>query len=292
MSKNKILFATGEGIGNVIQTIPVIRTLNEVLGFEIDLWHAFGSFPMPKAIHYVNKWISGGQINNLNFNDYCGLVSTIHTSNYVSNIPLKLLNNPTKLSMTRSEVDTYMDIARDLGAKDFIWHGECLYSNVSEQDRCDVIIHDGYNRKSPNKSWRVKSYPRYKAVAEVLEYDGFKVGSVGSKAEYVEKTIDLTGFDLLTTLGFIKKCKVFLSNDSGLYHCANALRIPNVVIFTYTSTDKNYDRRFHKYSTIIGRDDLECRWCQCEPRFKTCETRECRKIDFPIVVEAVRSLMT
>jgi len=41
---NKILFCSGEGIGNVIQTIPVIRTLTESMGYTVDFWHAFGAF--------------------------------------------------------------------------------------------------------------------------------------------------------------------------------------------------------------------------------------------------------
>ena len=66
MSKNRLLFCTGEGIGNTVQTIPVIRTLTEVLGYEVDFWHVFGSFGVPKFIPYVNKWIRGGKITDIN----------------------------------------------------------------------------------------------------------------------------------------------------------------------------------------------------------------------------------
>jgi len=292
MDCKKLLFCTGEGIGNVIQTIPVIRTLKEVLGFEIDLWHAFSSFPVPKVIPYVNKWIVGGNIRNINFSEYVGAVTTTWTKTHVKQLPIRVLNDPVgSFSMTRSEVDVYMDIARDLGAEEesLIWEGECLYSNVSDEDKYDIVIHNGYNYKGADR-WQVKSYPYYREVAEMLLDDGFKVCSVGSDQEYIKGTKNMTGLDLLTTLGVIKKSDVFLGNDSGLYHCANALRVPNVAIFTFTSTEKNYDRRFHKYAYIAGRDDLECRWCQCQPRFETCENHECREVDPEDIYESVLGL--
>ena len=289
MSKGKLLFCTGEGIGNVVQTIPVVRTLTEVMGYEVDFWHAFGTFPIPKIIPYVNSWFRSGEISHINPRDYIGKVSTKWTETHINLRPisyLKLLNKIVPLSMRRSEVDTYMDIARDLGVEEesILWHGKCNFFKTIEY--CDIVIHNGYNMHG--KGWEPKSYPYYSEVAEQLISSGFKVCSVGAASEYIKGTYNLTGLDLLTTLGVIKNCKVFLGNDSGIYHCANALQVPNIVIFTYTSTEKNYDARFHKYAKIVGRDDLECRWCQCEPRFKTCEKKECREVDPTIIVEAVR----
>jgi ADP-heptose:LPS heptosyltransferase len=113
-----------------------------------------------------------------------------------------------------------------------------------------------------------------------------KICSVGDKREYIKGTVDRTGMSLLDTLGLIKNSKLFIGNDSGLYHCANALSIPNLVIFTFTSTVKNYDKRFHKYSKII-RKDLTCSPCQGTIRFNSCEDHGCRDIDPDGVVNAV-----
>ena len=290
----KLLFCTGEGIGNVIQTVPVIRTLNEVLGFEIDFWHAFGSFPIPKVIPYVNKWIHAGEIMQINPNDYVGKVSTVWTVNRIHLGPvggIKLLNNIVPLTMIRSEVDIYMDIARDLGVKeeDIIWHGSCNYS--PSRDKYDVVVHNGYNPVG-SANWQIKSYPHYPQVVELLKDSGLTVCSVGNKSEYIKSTIDRTEMPLLDTLGVIKNSKVFLGNDSGIYHCANALQVPNVVIFTATSIEKNHDKRFHKYSTVIGRDDLKCRPCQAGRRWnKDCKTWDCREIDPEIIYNSVRRLI-
>jgi len=288
---NKILFCTGEGIGNVIQTIPVIRTLKEILGYEIDYWWAFGTYNVPKIIPYVDEWMVGQKIRSINPNDYRGKVSTFWTRDYL-NIPplnrLPLLNKIQLLRMDRSEIETYMDIARDLGAqeKDLIWYGECSYNELRKaKNQYDIVIHDGYNRHGA-ANWSIKSYPYYEEVVKLL--DEFKTCSVGAKNEYIEGTDDKTGLDLLTTGGIIKNCKVFLSNDSGLYHYANVLGIKNIVIFTATSIKKNFDSRFHKYSTIVGRDGLECRPCQDGHGWKNCKTWECRNIDPKLIADIIK----
>jgi len=293
-NRNKrILFCTGEGIGNTIQTIPAIRTLKEVLGYKVDMWHAFGAFPVPKIIPYVDKWFTGREILLLDTSGYDGLVSTFWTRDYI-NIgalsSLELLNEIKPLRMDRSEVDIYMDIARDLGApeKDLIWYGKCGYNKTKE--KYDVVISDGYNRMG-SANWSIKQYPYYKAVVTLLKEKSLNICALGGPGEYISGTVDRTGLDLLDSLGIIKNSKVVLSNDSGLYHAANALEVKNLVIFTATSIEKNYDSRFHKFSTIIGRDDLDCRPCQAGRKWKTCKTWECREIDPKIIVEKVEELL-
>ena len=113
--------------------------------------------------------------------------------------------------------------------------------------------------------------------------------SVGSTREYIEGSVNKTKMDLLDTLGIIANSKVFVGNDSGLYHCANALEVPSVVIFTATSVIKNYDDRFHKYSSIVARDDLACRVdCQLNKAWiKECSVWKCRDIDPDVVYDAI-----
>jgi ADP-heptose:LPS heptosyltransferase len=285
----RILFCTGEGIGNVIQTIPVVRTLKEVLGYEVDFWHAFGFYRLPNLIPYIDNWFVGRDILKINPAFYKGKVSTFWTRNHLNVLvvnQLKLLNEIKPLIMDRSEVDTYMDIARDLGVReeDILWHGGCNY--LESRDNYDIVIHNGY--KKEDDLWKIKEYPHHETVAKMLIDKGLSICSIGSKNEYVEGTVNKTELTLLSSLGVIKNCKVFLSNDSGLYHCANALSVPNVVIFTATSIEKNYDSRFHRYATIVGRDDLECRPCQKGRRWtKDCKTWDCQQVAPEVVYKAV-----
>jgi ADP-heptose:LPS heptosyltransferase len=275
----KILFCTGEGLGNVVQTIPVVRTLTEVLNYKVDYWHAFGSFQVPRIMPYVDNWYKGLEIKGAKFNDYHGKVSTFWTRQHHNIIPGKLLNTIQPLRMDRSEVDTYMDIARDLGAEesDLRWHGECIF-NV-RREKFDVILNNGYNSVG-SANWRIKSYPYYVELAELLKEKGYSVASIGTKSEYIKGTVDMTGHTLFDSLGLIKNSSLLVCNDSGLYHCANALDVKNVAIFTATSIDKNYDERFHVHTELVYRGDLKCRPCQATRRWnKDCKTWECRNID-------------
>ena len=291
MSNKKILFITGEGVGNVIECIPAIRTLKEVLHYDIDVLHAFGHYPIPHITPYADKWFSGGEIMRININDYIGKVSTFWTRNHMNIGPLAQIP-PLAVSESvrrdRSEVDTYMDIARNLGAKEYLWYGICNYNKVDW--RYDIAIHNGYNKHGiATDGWKAKSYPYYKEVVDLL--DEYTICSFVCKDEFIKGTDNKTGIDLLTTGGILKNCRLFLSNDSGLYHYANALGIPNIVMFTYTSTIKNYDKRFHKYSRIVRRDDLECIGCQNTPRWKKCTTRECRNIEPRVIVDAIKEML-
>ncbi len=287
---NKLIFCTAEGLGNVVQTFPAVRTIKEVLGYDVDFWHAFGHYNISKISPHVGKWFVGGEIRNLNPNEYVGKVSTKWTRGHLDMgglSKLTLYSFINDISIKRSEVDVYMDIARVLGADedDLLWHSGCLYRQTKNE--YDLIIHDGFNKHGiPRDNWHLKSYPYYKEVAHLLR--DLKVCSVGDPSEWVEGTINGTGLDLLTTLGVIENSKMLLGNDSGLYHCANALGTKNIVIFTYTSTVKNYDKRFHRYSTILQQEGLDCLSCQNTPRFKTCKSRECREIPPEVVADAVR----
>ena len=302
MNVKRILFCTGQGIGNVIQCVPVIKTLEKVLGYEIDFLRAYGNYTIPKnLLPNVNKIFIGHEIHNIDSNDYYGKVYTgwirhkikiIKMADLILKMP-KLAEAAKPISIIRSEVDINMDIARRLGVKeeDLIWYGECNYNKLKKsKNKYDIVIHNGYN-KHGDINWSVKSYPYYTQVVELLKEAGLSVCSVGAKNEYIDGTDDKTGLDLLTTGGIIKNCKLFLSNDSGLYHYANALGVKNIVIFTATSITKNYDKRFHKYSTLIYRKDLKCRPCQGKGGWKNCKTWECRNIEPEIVYNSVRKLV-
>lgn len=283
---NRLLFCTGEGIGNVIQTIPVIRTLRS-MGYVVDMWHAFGSFNVPKLFSYVDKWVSGSEVKTLVYSNYIGLVSTYWTRNHINNIPLKNLANIYKFSLEDTEVNTYMNIARDLGVEEdsILWHGLCDY--IPSELQFDVVIHNGFNPYGA-ANWRIKEYPHYEKVVKLLSDNGLSVCSIGVENEYIDGTVNMTGRNLPESFGIIKNAKIFLSNDIGAYHAANALEVSNVAIFTATSTIKNYDKRFHKFTTIIGRDDLSCRPCQSEQRWNNdCKDWECQNIDPQYVCDVI-----
>lgn len=295
----KILFCAGQGIGNVIQCLPIIKTIKICLNINIDFWHAYGSYNIPKnLLQGVGKVFIGDEVYEINNSVYDGKIYTgwirhhskiIKIADSVLKIP-KLAEAAKPVDMRRSEVDVNMDIARQLGVleSNLIWSGSCNYNIVDK--KYDIVIHDGYNKKGSGMVWQIKSYPYYAELAKELIGGGLSVCSIGAKDEYVENTKNETGLSLLDSLGVIKNCNLFISNDTGTYHCANALKVPNIVIFTATSVSKNYDPRFHTYSTIISRDDLKCRLtCQAGHLWKrSCRNWQCREIDVKIIVDVVK----
>ena len=292
---NKLLVLHAEGIGNFIQLFPLLRTLKEVLGFEIHYCHLFGSYNVDakEICPYIDKEIHVGGLRNINPTEYVGKVSTFWGRNHLefgNSRDVKLLGNIHGLTMDTSEVTTYLNIARDLGVEeqDIIWEAECNYNERPEQ--FDLVISNGYN-KFGSARWEIKSYPKYKEVVSELTRKGLKVASIGSKDEYINGTVDMTGLSILDSFGVIKNSKLLISNDSGMYHAANTLSVPNVVVFTATSIDKNYDSRFHTYTTILGRNDLECRPCQSDRGWLKCNDWKCQHIEPEDIVKEVINIL-
>jgi len=283
----KLLFITGEGLGNVIECIPCVRTIKEH-GVTLDFWFAHGSFPLPKIIPYVNKWFTGGE-RPKDINNYSGVMATKWGQSLAKTLNLPLLNKVRQLTMNESEVSVYMKMADDLGIKNLFWHGNCMYTPT--QEKYDIVISNGFNYKS-DLDWSVKSYIYYSKVVSSLKKLGLTVCSVGAANEYVPGTTNKTNIGLLNTFGLIKNAKLVIANDSGMYHAANALETPNIVIFTATSIKKNYDKRFHKFASVITRTDLPCKPCQPSKAWiRTCKNWKCRDIGHHIIINEVKKIL-
>lgn len=292
MSK-KLLVLHAEGIGNFIQLFPLLRSLKEVLSFEIHYCHLFGSYNVEaKSIcPYIDKQLSIQDLHYIDPKKYVGKVSTFWGRNHLNTgklAEIELLSEIHPLSMDKSEVSTYLQIALDLGVVEdqLMWNVNCCYKEST--DYFDIVIANGYNK---NGNWNVKGFLHYREVAKKLVSKGFKVASIGSKQEYVVGTVPMAGLTLLESFGVIKNAKVLLCNDTGVYHASNALKVPNVTIFTATSTVKNYDPRFHTYTAIVGREGLSCRPCQAYKGWVKCRDWECQDIDPEIIVQEVLSFL-
>ena len=189
---------------------------------------------------------------------------------------------------TRSEIDMNMDIARDLGAKNLHWWSSCHYEPYTGDKEFDIVVHNGYDRAVVGLGAIYKSYKHYGKLVEKLIAKGYKVASIGFAREYIKGTINLSGIPFAQQLGVIKKAKLYIDNDSAFYHAANCLEVPNIVIFCATSRIKNFDKRFHKFSTIVH-GVFECaNHCQEKRQFHNCPYQlKCRKFSPEIVLKAI-----
>ena len=148
--------------------------------------------------------------------------------------------------------------------EDFKDVGNCL-AHIEKVDGPDVILHDGFNKKMTGRmgsdKWRAKSYAKWSLVANILKDKGFTVGSIGSADEYIDGTENLTGLELQDSIALMKSAKVVLCNDTGTFHLCNLVGTPNIPVFTFTEDVKNFDKRFHIYSTMV-RSNVQCSPCQ------------------------------
>jgi ADP-heptose:LPS heptosyltransferase len=113
-------------------------------------------------------------------------------------------------------------------------------------------------------SWRLKRYPRWTQVAELLHATCPRLSLVllGTDTDdpinlpYVQ---DLRGKTTIREAAWILQHSVCAAaNDTGLAHVAAAVNTPVVVAFGPTTIVKNLPRH---HATAIYRDELACRPC-------------------------------
>lgn len=123
-----------------------------------------------------------------------------------------------------------------------------------------VILHPGA-AYGPAKRWPAQNYAQ---LADLLqERERATIMIIGSKDEakttedlaaaMTGEAVDLTGQTNLRLLaGLISQASLFISNDSGPMHLANALRIPVVALFG--PSEPRRTRPFQPPSTVIQKD--------------------------------------
>ena len=119
----------------------------------------------------------------------------------------------------------------------------------------------------PAKRWPVE---RFAAIADrCIERWGAKVVLLGSEKDCTtcldlsramkHEAVDLCGKTLLgEAMALIKRCRFFLSNDSGLMHIGAALDVPTVAVFGSTNPVATGPKG--KWTRIV-RHDLDCSPC-------------------------------
>jgi len=266
-----VIFALSEGIGNVFQALPVVTSLEQTKGWEFSYLicqpnYAIGGDVLNRSTYQIDDIKPGF------FDGFDAVITTGRAWNLLEQAHLtkgaKLLNDPkkqlikNKQDWTKSEVDWRLDIVRDQGVseKNLCWNYQLNYSHSIDR-QYDVVLADGYNRSTKQAvHWAHKSYPRWEEVVALLQdaIPELSICSIGSPNEYVSGTVNETGLSLQDSLGLIRKSRVLLANDTGVFHAAALLDTPSVIVVTFTKPDKICDRRFHKRALLLY-NDVQCR---------------------------------
>ncbi len=112
--------------------------------------------------------------------------------------------------------------------------------------------------------YRKKRYPYFKELAKLLIDSGFEVVWVGDENDRRElgnvPGLNLCGrLSLPDVLGVLKLSGAFVGNDSGLLHCARAVRTPAVQIYGGTHPTLGFSLYPEEGKVIFK--NLECQPC-------------------------------
>jgi len=285
-AEQKVLLVTTEGIGNVIQMVPLYlqmvkkwkivdvchhdRFIHEP---QVDFWKVIAGYFGNKAIEMEDAPSgrydfqisrSGRSIPEISLIFNC---SAQAKSAGIFNEVGWSVNCCSSLGLHCERPDRILQEVLPIDWKEF--RGDDFNDDLPEYD---IVFCNG--SANHNATWLRKKYQRYSEVAKTLE-GKFTMASVGNSNEYIYGTDDMIHLSFLDTLDLISKSRLFVGNDTGLYHFANLIGKRNVVVFTATSTIKNYNSQFHEFSKVVQggcpsrtycqMDDgtLSQKWAQC-----------------------------
>ena len=166
------------------------------------------------------------------------------------------------------EVVANMGLARELG-----YRGEIPKPHVEFSPNRDFSMYEGCVgfHNGANPKWPFKRWPYFHELAKKFERVVL-VGSLQDKQEgFGDNVYDFQGFLPLTdTAALIRVCKLFVTNDSGMMHLADALGVKTYAIFGPTSQTKNKPPDVIPISKGLG-----CQPCQHTEKWGSCRTIEC-----------------
>lgn len=208
---------------------------------------------------------------------------------------------------TVHEVDRKLQIARALGAKTNDTKQEFYISTEDRKFINDWLLASGVNGNRtivamqpgafvPTRQWKSegfievakKSYQKYKA--QIILTGGSNdnvVYKIKDELNDVEPILAI-GFSLGRLGALLERVQLFISNDTGPFHIADALNIPVVVIFGPENS-----HRYGPYNTKSKSRIVTGMKISCSPCLKyECRTHECMEsITSEMVWAEVESLM-
>ena len=240
--KDNIVLVLSSGLGHIINEMILYKTLQQKYNVDVFINEPFEG---------ISKLFKGNIYGYHSYppdftKKYIGKVETLWGKDSRVKLPL-LISNVDDLYKNVSEIEGCVRIARKLGVDNIIWD---LDLNYEYEQHFDIVI---ANTSRDFKIWGWKRYPYYNELVSLLN-EKYSVCSIGFKDEYVKGTVDKTELPITQTAGLIKNSSLVITNESGIYHLANALKVDNLVLLGGSSFKKIYDERFHKYSIFIYKE--------------------------------------
>jgi glycosyltransferase involved in cell wall biosynthesis/predicted SAM-dependent methyltransferase len=283
-----------QGIGNMVMLTPALRAIKQamprcrltVLGSQPSLGVIAGWDVIDKSISEPDD----------SYYDVC--FRTIWSDEYESLYGQRLRRQCSKhFSVEKGDPNIHesvydLKIATLLGYSGAMPEPYCAISDVIlslPEDKTIVALGD---TALAGDFWARKRWPHYPELARRLIEKSYVVVLIGGKIEadrfdpreWPEPVINCLGiYTVPQTASILKKCDLFIGNDSGPAHLSAALGVQTYVIFGPTLISKN--RPLGSKVTVISKD-LDCSPCQYTDQWNSCNTWSCMK---QITVENVLS---
>lgn len=291
----KILIVMDEGIGNMIMLTPSLRAIMKVLPdseitvlgktFSLEILAGLGVKTINEPESDAKYDIGFYSIWSANYQRIYGEI----LASQCRKGPFQIMRDDLDLH----EANYHMKIAESLGYNGHMPDSFCAVKEIdipwNENDKV-VALSD---TTLDHPEWQRKKWPYYKELARKLTEKGFKIALIGGTAEAAKFNPDgwpevynlLGKYNLLETAGALKKCTMFIGNDSGPAHIAASIGINTFVLFGPTRISKN--RPLGPKSNVI-RLDLPCSPCQYTGMWNTCNNWRCMN---ELTVERVLSVV-
>jgi len=243
--RQRVAVAVGSGIGNVVQTLPVLLRLAKHYQAPIDVLVSSDFDQSVCTLRYHPAVANTYVYDNMTANRAYDVLIVLDC---FGRIP------PTNFARTIVNTRDYTAFSqmRTMSESEFNLLGvqKALDIDYEERDIRELDMRFGFPHAphpkrigihggSKKDIYAAKQWPFYPELVELLVEAGYEVHSFGVPDEYVEGCVDRTGTPLIESISNMATCSAFIANDSGLMHIADALHIPLVTVFAPTSVVKN-----------------------------------------------------
>jgi len=292
----RILIVMDQGIGNMIMLTPTIRAIREQLP-EVHI-AVLGRQPSVRVIEgwdIVDRVLTEPDDESYDIG-FLTIWSRDYDAHYGEHIRAQCRTVYTLVmdDLDTHEADYHLRIARSLGYRGSRPEPFCMAKDVELDVPSGKKLAGLSDTTLNNGAWERKRWPHYTELARRLTEAGYAVVLIGGKGEaerfapedWPDGVIDAMGkYDVQETAGLIRRCDLFVGNDSGPAHMAGALGAPTYAIFGPTRVTKN--RPLGPNVTVISKG-LPCSPCQYTERWRTCRNWRCMsEIGVDDVVERI-----
>ncbi len=160
--------------------------------------------------------------------------------------------------------EAYLEAIKDLDVEVRDRKPKIIVSEDRLRSLRDTIGEERFIAIGVGARYRKKAYPYFERLVQILISRGYRIVYLGDKEDR-KKVMGWPGLNLcgelsLTdVLAVIKLAKVFVGNDSGLLHCARAVRTPAVQIYGGTHPTLGFSLYPEEGKVVLK--GLECQPC-------------------------------